>query len=248
MAAQQANLYNLAVRTSLSTAGFDKGVGNMNKSLDKMERRFKRSSAVIKNFARGMAGAFTVRALTQFVKGTLEAADRIDKLSQVAGLSAENFQRFEHAASIAGVSADTFAKATATLSRRIGNAREEVGPLHSALSKLNPALLQSLKTAGSNREALLLMADAMKGAKDQAAQGALSMAAFGGSADQMTIALGNGREEFVRIGQQIQVFSNENTKAAAEFQDSRTNVHSGAAVIALVSIDHFPVGVDQLVE
>lgn len=228
--AKQVDLLSLSAKLDLNIAAFSKGMAQANKSLDRMDRNMKKTSGAIgkmgnalEGMAAGIAASFTVGAIKDFVASTIEAADRVDKLSQVAGLTAESFQRFEHVASLAGVSADTFAKATSTLSRRIGNARAEVGPLHSALTKLNPALLESLKAAKTNEEALLLMADAMKGAKDQAELGALSMAAFGGSADKMTIALKGGRAEVIKTGKEINVLSGINTKAAADFSD-RWNV------------------------
>ena len=68
--------------------------------------------------------ALATAALIRFGDRAAEVADKVDKGSQAAGLSAETYQELRYVFDLGGVSADQFGTAMETLNRRIGKAAD----------------------------------------------------------------------------------------------------------------------------
>lgn len=111
-------------------------------------------------------------------KRALEGADAIAKSADAAGLSTDKYQEYTDALSFAGITTETFNSVTVAFVKRVGEARNGVGPLVSGLKGVNDELLAGIVNAKNQDEALDLVFDAMGRAGDAAERAAIANAAF----------------------------------------------------------------------
>lgn len=187
-----------------------------------MDRRFKQSGKMIKNFAKGFAAAFSVRALVQFGKSAIDAADRIDKVSQVVGLSVKSFQELSVAAELSGVNVGLFESSMTAFVKRIGEANNGMGPLVSGLKNMDAALLSSLTNAKNQEEAFGILADAIKNAETATEAAAIANAAFGRSGIAMVNMLRGGKEGLDELTKGVKSLDKAQTDAAVTLKDKWT--------------------------
>ena len=128
--------------------------------------------------------------MTQFA----ENGANIGKTAEKLGLTAEGFQRLSYAANIAEVPAETLEKSFAKLNLGMGQLTKNQGALDSGLRRIDPALRQQLKTAGSTQEAFLRIADAVAKTENPQKRAAIAVAAFGKAGQDMLPFLLKGRE------------------------------------------------------
>ena len=81
------------------------------------------------NAAKFTAATLTAAAgaLTFFVTRSVQAIDRLGKVSKTTGFAAETLQKFQFAAEQSGVTADNAALALRRFSRRLGEAQRSTG-------------------------------------------------------------------------------------------------------------------------
>lgn len=89
---------DLVAKTGGFVAGMDKAAKSAKDSMDKIGRTVGNAAAVV---GAGIAAAAGV--VTAWTKSTIDAAVEIERLSQLSGTSAENFQRWAAGASTAGI-------------------------------------------------------------------------------------------------------------------------------------------------
>lgn len=222
--ARQADFMSLSVKLDLQTAQFQKGMDQANKQIDRMERGFKKTSNVIKSFAGGLAAAFSVRAIVEFGKATLAAADNMSKLADATGLSVEEFQRLSHAAELGGVSTQQFESNMIAFTKRVGEAQNGMGPLVSGLKGWNDELLENIKNAKSQREAFDFVADAIAQAGSAAEKAAIANAAFSRSGVTMVNVTKDGSKAIRELTSELSVLSDENARVAAQINDQWNTV------------------------
>ena len=136
---------NAKDNTKRAFASVNKSIGNVTGSM-----RMLSSVAIV--------GA--VAGLSRFISSTVKAADNIGKMSRTVGLSAEAFQELGHAAKLSGVDMALFESSMTAFVKRVGEAKNGMGPLTTGLKGWNDELLTAIKNSKNQEEAFRLLSDA----------------------------------------------------------------------------------------
>ena len=122
------DLFNLAARLTLDSDQFDKGLSGAEKSGKGLASSLEGTFGKIKKLA---AGALSVAAIKKGVDAVLDLAnataeygDRIDKQSQVLGMSRKAYQEWDYILGQNGASIDSMATSMKTLNSLVLNAAE----------------------------------------------------------------------------------------------------------------------------
>ena len=196
----------LQAQLELQTAAFTAGVKQVDRRLKSMDQNFKKTSRSVAGMEKGlsklkgglagiaasMAAAFSV----QSVKNAIAFGDQMAKTAETVGLSVESFQKFTYAAERAGISSGQFASNMTAFVKRVGEAQANTGPLVSGLKKVDGALLESIKSAKNQEEALGIVFDAMNNAATATDRARIANAAFSRSG----VAMGRMAENYKELG------------------------------------------------
>ena len=161
-----------------------------------------RSRTQLKETAKSMAKVTAAAALAggaivaAFGRKTLQAADNIGKFADRIGISTRALQKYRFAFDLAGVAQEETDKGLLTFSKRIGEARAGTGAMVDVLRRINPELLELIRNAKSEDEALKLVFNAMGKATRAADKNAIANAALGRAGVKMTAAFKDGAAAF----------------------------------------------------
>lgn len=235
---------------SLGTASWEKSLtrierttrlamGQTGRSFQGVQRELSLTERHVNNLEKSLAGAartlagpfaaaLSVQTLQRFGSEALKAADNIEKMSRQTALSTETFQAWSVAAQNAGVQANSFESSMTRFTRRVGEARKEMGPLNSALKETNKELLENIKNSRDQEEALGYVAEAIAEAEDQTERLRLANAAFGREGLTMVEFLKDGRAGLQRYKAEAQamghVLSREATSGVEDFNTAMDNL------------------------
>lgn len=131
-------------------------------------------------------------AIISKTKDALEEFGNINDKSAQAGLDPEVFQELGYQASLAGVGMDELSGALNTFSKNAGLAVVGKGRMVTALQKLNPALLESIRNAQSQEQRFRMAVDAINAAATASEKAALSTAMFGDAGGKLVVAFDGG--------------------------------------------------------
>lgn len=232
-----ADLAKLVVRLEAQSAQLTKELQAATRKVDSFEKNV--SSAVgrvrsaFTGFAAGLAGAFSVGAITSFAKATIDMADEVNRASQVVGLSTEAFSGLQYAAKQAGVDSAAFQSGLTKLSKTAIDAADGTGQAADAFE----ALGVSVKGADGNLKAvdqlLIDTADAFSKAAGGIEETAAAQAIFGKSGADLLPLLNEGRSGIEALREEAQrlglVISGDAAKAADQFNDTMDRL-KGAVV------------------
>jgi len=213
-------IYRLQVDASNAVRGINKTNGELKKVNQSFESVGKAAKIAI--------GFFGARALTGAARSILDTADAIGKASDAVGLSVENFQSYSQQANLAGVATSQFSSNLTAFVKRVGEARGGVGPLITGLKTIDAALTANILAAGSQDEALALVADAIQNASSATQRAAIANAAFSRSGIGMVNFLREGSaglEEFRRQADEAgTIMSEKLVRNAEQFNDQLTTL------------------------
>ena len=138
-------LEELQIQLDLQYAQFKKGMNDVNRQFDKLDRNVKQSNrglagfnkslASIKSQLSGLAGLFAATFGVSAIKGVIETNSELAKLARTVGLTAEQFQEYTFAASQAGINTALFTSSMTAFVKRVGEAGAGMGPLVSGLKE-----------------------------------------------------------------------------------------------------------------
>ena len=227
-------LEELQIQLDLQYAQFKKGMNDVNRQFDKLDRNVKQSNrglagfnkslASIKRQLGGLAGLFAATFGVSAIKGVIETNSELSKMARTLGLTAEQFQEYTFAASQAGVQQNIFTSSMTAFVKRVGEASANMGPLVSGLKNLNPALLEAVKNAKSQDEAFRLIADAIQDATSSTEAAAIANAAFSRSGVVMVEVLRKGSEgldEQAKKARELGLVIENDLLAKAELYDDK---------------------------
>jgi len=137
----QKDLENVGKKTSI-----------VGKALNGMGGIAKTAIGGITAFGGAMVGA--VGGLVALENGVASTADHIDKFSQKANMSAEEFQRWDHALSLSGASADVLVRANKTLSTQMDKVVSGANSATDGFDRLGVALQNSDGSMRSNEDVM----------------------------------------------------------------------------------------------
>ena len=136
------------------------------------------------------------------IKGGIEYAQKIEKVSRVSGLTVEEVQKYGYAAQMSGVDFETFAGAMSNANKELGKLALYGGTSVVALSRLGINVDNVKNHSVGAIDVLKKMADAYKKHAETAEMAALGNQLFGGSFKDMIPMLRNGSAEIERLAEQ----------------------------------------------
>ncbi|ACL72709.1 hypothetical protein Tgr7_1626 [Thioalkalivibrio sulfidiphilus HL-EbGr7] len=162
-------------------------------------------------------------ALTGITVAVANSADELAKFADQMDIPVESLQEWQYAAERMGVSQSTFNSSLAAFSRRLADARDGTGALHSRLKETNPELLEQLTHARDTNEALSLYMRAMEGAADQTERNGMAAAAFSRAGMDMSRMVRDGADEIDRLRERARdlgfILSDETARQGEQFAD-----------------------------
>jgi len=150
-------------KTKAAFASVNRSIGNMKKGM-----------AVVSVGVASLGVSFIAAT-----KRSIALADSIDKTSRATGVGAEALQRWRFVATQAGGTTEKLDAALLKLNKRIGEARQNTGNLATVIKRYDEELYYNIKNTKNTEEALELIIEAMRNAKDAADEAAIGSAAFG---------------------------------------------------------------------
>lgn len=202
------------------TSGLDKSLKDSQSSLASFGKLATAGLAAV-------AGAATAAsyALAAQVKSSIDAADKLNKVSQSSGLSTQELGRLKYAAELADVSSETLGKSMGKLSKALVSAgTDAAGQAGRAFSTMGIEVKNQDGTLRSSAEVIKDLADKFSGYRDGAEKTSLAIALFGKSGASMIPLLNAGRdglEESAAEAEKFGLVLDKKTTAAAEaFNDN----------------------------
>ena len=158
------------------------------------------------------------------IKGGIEYAQKIEKVSRISGLTVEEVQKYGYAAQMSGVNFDTFANSMANANKELGKLALYGGTSIVALSRLGINVDNVKNHSVGAIDVLKKMADAYKKHAETAEMAALGNQLFGGSFKDMIPMLRNGSAEIERLAESAPKVNAQTVSAAAAAGRSLTGI------------------------
>lgn len=208
----------------------------MNKSLFKLQKGFKNMTGVTKKFAGGIAsiqGAVVSLAaaggFAYIVKSSLDAADNLAKMADMAGVSTDFLQEMQFAAEQNGVSLRDMGDAVKRLQRRVGLfATDGGGPAAKALEELNIQVKDAQGNVRSTEDIFNEAIRKLDGYNDSATKAAIASQLFGDDAGPRLLVLLNqgsqGIEEYRKQAQELGLVMDESLLRKAEEANDKMDI------------------------
>ena len=196
-------------RTKKAFGAVKKGLGGLTKA--------------VFNFKTALVGAVGIGGLGILIKNSLEATDRIGKLSGVLGISTKDLQTFKLASQIGGLELETFAKGVRRFTDNIGDFADGVGEAKVTFEKLGITQADILPIQNDQVALLGLVADALNKVEDGAIKTKFAIEIFGGRGAELINILGGGSEalrEFSKESQRFGALSERQVRSVEAFNDS----------------------------
>lgn len=214
---------NLDTAASATTETAKK-IERANADVEKSQERLISSSGAM-GAAVGLAAAAAAAALGVMVKGAIDNADAVSKLSAKTGIATETISAYQHAASMSNVSNETLAMGMKALSKNIAEGSEVLGRMGIS-TKDSQGNLRSLDDVMGD------VADKFKGYKDGAGKAALAQEALGRSGMDMIPMLNEGRAGLERMRAEAEalglVIDGQTGAAAEAFNDNLSRLHASS--------------------
>lgn len=224
------DLAKLVVRLEAETAKYMKGMEDAQRKLDKFSGSTDRALTKIRN---QILGAFTVKKIVDWAQASIDAADRIGKLSQSTGIATREISELGYAAGLSNIDVEELAKTLQTLANNAVDSTKAGTAQSKAFQMIGVSAKDAQGNIKDTDELLLEIADKFAGIEDGAQKAALAQDIFGKSGQKMIPFLNQGRagiqalrEEARRLGISL---SDEAAKAAGDFNDAMSRVKAVSA-------------------
>lgn len=197
--------------------GLSRSLGNLNRQAAATGGGLGRMGQAAKGVG-GLMGALlpvgAVAGLTAIAKGSIDAADNLNDMSQRTGVAVESLSRFGQAAEDSGSSIEGVAKGMGQLAKRITDPSSAASK---ALSGIGVATRDAQGKVRSLDAVMLEISDRFAKMPDGAEKSALAMQLFGKSGVELIPMLNQGRDA---LEQYQATISGDMAKSADEFNDS----------------------------
>jgi len=197
--------------------GLSRSLGNLNKQAGVAGGGLGRMGQAAKGVGGLMSALLPVGAvagLTAIAKGSIDAADNLNDMSQRTGVAVESLSRFGQAAQDSGSSIEGVAKGMGQLAKRITDPSSAASK---ALSGIGVATRDAQGKVRSLDAVMLEISDRFAKMPDGAEKSALAMQLFGKSGVELIPMLNQGR---AALEQYQATISGDMAKSADEFNDS----------------------------
>jgi len=212
------------------------GKNNASKAFNQAEKQLGGISSAAKKAGAALLGAFSVVAIGNWVKNSIDAADEARKLAQSAGLTTEAFTGLQFAAGQSGVSVTDLSGAITRLSRSMSDAANIGGRPAEVFQQLGVSVRDSEGNLRSADSVLSDLADTFQAMPDGVAKTAAAVELLGRSGAKLIPLLNGGAEGIKALTDQAErlglVITDEQAIASERFNDTLAaleGVSKGAA-------------------
>ncbi|GIK75879.1 MAG: hypothetical protein BroJett021_48670 [Chloroflexota bacterium] len=185
----------------------------------------------------GLGVSLTLGAFAALVKGAIDSADELNKLSQKIGISVEALSTLQFAAQLSDVGLDTLKTGLKGLSANLTEARSGLGEGAALFQALGISVEESAGNLKSSDTILLEIADRFASFEDGATKTALAVKLFGKSGMDMIPFLNQGSsgiralmQEAERLGLKL---STGTAQAAEAFNDNLTALKASSSGLGI---------------
>jgi hypothetical protein len=185
----------------------------------------------------GLGVSLTLGAFAALVKGAIDSADELNKLSQKIGISVEALSTLQFAAQLSDVGLDTLKTGLKGLSANLTEARSGLGEGAALFQALGISVEGTAGNLKSSDTILLEIADRFASFEDGATKTALAVKLFGKSGMDMIPFLNQGSsgiralvQEAERLGLKL---STETAQAAEAFNDNLTALKASSSGLGI---------------
>lgn len=185
----------------------------------------------------GLGVSLTLGAFAALVKGAIDSADELNKLSQKIGISVEALSTLQFAAQLSDVGLDTLKTGLKGLSANLTEARAGLGEGAALFQALGVSVEDTAGNLKSSDTILLEIADRFASFEDGATKTALAVKLFGKSGMDMIPFLNQGSsgiralvQEAERLGLKL---STETAQAAEAFNDNLTALKASTSGLGI---------------
>lgn len=185
----------------------------------------------------GLGVSLTLGAFAALVKGAIDSADELNKLSQKIGISVEALSTLQFAAQLSDVGLDTLKTGLKGLSANLTEARSGLGEGAALFQALGISVEDTAGNLKSSDTILLEVADRFASFEDGATKTALAVKLFGKSGMDMIPFLNQGAsgireliQEAERLGLKL---STETAQAAEAFNDNLTALKASSSGLGI---------------
>lgn len=185
----------------------------------------------------GLGVSLTLGAFAALVKGAIDSADELNKLSQKIGISVEALSTLQFAAQLSDVGLDTLKTGLKGLSANLTEARAGLGEGAALFQALGVSVEDTAGNLKSSDTILLEVADRFASFEDGATKTALAVKLFGKSGMDMIPFLNQGAsgirelmQEAERLGLKL---STETAQAAEAFNDNLTALKASSSGLGI---------------
>lgn len=208
-------------------------------------RRLGDESSRLQTLLAGLGVTLSAGGFVAFVKGAIDSADQISKLSQKIGISVEALSTLRFAAELSDVSLETLQKGIKTLSQTIVEANSGIGDGVEVFEALGISVKNTDGTLKSAEQVLLEVADVFATLEDGTVKTTLAVELFGKAGQDMIPLLNQGsagieqlRLEAERLGLKLDT---ETARSAENFNDNLAALRASASSLAIsLSRDFLP--------
>lgn len=164
-----------------------------------------------------------VLGLPHLVSEVAEASDKLDSLSQVAGVSTASLQQLAYAGKFSNLSMDDMAHSLQVLALHMNEARKG-GEAGAAFQHLGVRVTDATGKLRKGDEVLFDLAEKFKAMPDGAEKTALAMQVLGKSGAHLIPFLNEGKEGLQELAGEISVLDEETIKMGVDFQKTQTRL------------------------
>lgn len=232
-----AGIGGLFIDLALNTATFVTDINRINQNLDSMQKKANVALAKVANAfndgrkqlnkfgdemfsAKGIMLQLTGAAgFGLLIHKAIETASVLVDTADSVGLTTTQLQELQFAASQTGVNTEKFNLAMSKFIQNVGQAQQGDGSLVTTLKDHNITLLENIRHAANQNEALRLVADAIQHAKTSTEAATIATAAFGKGGVALVNMLRDGSiglDEFAKQAEAAGIVINDGLVRAAE--------------------------------
>lgn len=198
----------LRIDVAARIAEFLDGLDNMQRSSERTARQIENSFKGVNSVLRALGVGLSIAGITAFIKGAIDAADRLNDLNKITGISVEQLAGLSLAAKQSGGDLESIATSVNKLSQNIGKAPDKFRALG--------------VTAKDPLEAFKQLADIFSKIEDPQLRAALGAEALGKNWAGAAPLLAEGSkkiQELVDKGTKLSGITKEDAERADEFND-----------------------------
>lgn len=228
-----ARLSNVTVALHANTIRFRSGMEKAQKRL----KSFRKSTDQTRAAMAGLLGVGSTLAFGGLIKSTIDAGDKIDKLTKRLGGSAEFFSSMKHAAKLSGIEFNTFTMGVQRMTRRLAEAGQGTGEAVKALDELG--LSGESLSKMSLEDQFYTIADAINGIKNPSDRARIAMKLFDSEGVALVQMMGDGSKGLREMAKEARslglVMDQQTATAMAKANDELTRAQ-GALQGGLIQV------------